>query len=92
MQVRPRPHLVACWHDLVRSQRNPNIPASTNRLEGGRGRLKPRVHLPRGLKTEAGALNFVGPTRQREPRLYRTPNVELRRLTQKGEPAQNESI
>ena len=53
-------HLVARWNDLVRSQRQPDIPASTNRLEGWFGRLKPRARLTRGLKTEAGALNFVG--------------------------------
>ena len=35
------------------------MPASTNRLEGWFGRFKPRARLARGLKTEAGALNFV---------------------------------
>ena len=53
-------HLVARGNDRVRSQRNPDIPASTNRLEGWFGCLKPRGRLTRGLKTEAGALNFVG--------------------------------
>ena len=53
-------HLVVRWHDLVRSQRNANIPAPTNRLEGWFGRFKPRARLTRGLKTEAGAHHFVG--------------------------------
>ena len=47
-------HLVERWHDLVRSQGNPEVPASTNRLEGWFGRFKPRARLTRGLKTEAG--------------------------------------
>ena len=52
-------HLVERWHELVRSQGDPEVPASTNRLEGWFGRFKPRARLTRGLKTEAGALNFV---------------------------------
>ena len=52
-------HLVERWHELVRSQDHPGVPASTNRLEGWFGRFKPRARLTRGLKTEAGALNFV---------------------------------
>ncbi|MXZ42676.1 MAG: hypothetical protein F4Z18_13130 [Caldilineaceae bacterium SB0666_bin_21] len=52
-------HLVERWHELVRSQENPKVPATTNRLEGWFGRFKPRARLTRGLKTEAGALNFV---------------------------------
>ena len=52
-------HLVEGWPDLVRSQHDPDVPASTNRLEGWLGRFKPRARLARGLKTEAGALNFV---------------------------------
>ena len=60
-EVRQLPgRLVARWNDLVRSQRHPDIPASTNRLEGWFGRLKPRPRLTRGLKTEAGARHFVG--------------------------------
>ncbi len=46
-------HLVARWHDLVRSQRHPDIPASTNRIEGWFGRVKLRARLTRGLKTDA---------------------------------------
>ena len=53
-------HLVTRWHDLVRSQHNPKVPASTNRLEGWFGRFKPRARLTRGLKTEAGTRDFVG--------------------------------
>ena len=48
-------HLVARWNNLVRSRRNPDIPASTHRLEGWFGRLKPRARLARGLKTHGMA-------------------------------------
>ena len=59
-EVRPRLwHLVARWHDLMRSQHNLKGPASTNQLEGWFGRFKPRARLTRGLKTEAGARYFV---------------------------------
>lgn len=34
-------HLVTRWHDLVRSQYNPKVAASTNRREGWLGRFKP---------------------------------------------------
>ena len=34
-------HLVARWNDRVRSQRNPDTPASTHRLEGWFGRPGP---------------------------------------------------
>ena len=44
-------HLVERWHELVRSQGNPKVPASTNRLEGWSGalwaRFKPRARLTR---------------------------------------------
>ncbi len=53
-------HLVVRWHDFVRSQHHPKVPASTNRLEGWLGRFKPRARLTRGLKTEAGTRHFVG--------------------------------
>ena len=53
-------HLVVRWNDLVRSQHQPKVSATTHRLEGWCGRLKPRARLTRRLKTEAGALNFVG--------------------------------
>lgn len=52
-------HLAERWHDLVRSQGNPKVSASTNRLECWFGRFKPRSRLTRGLKTETDALNFV---------------------------------
>ena len=62
-EVRALLHLVEGWNDLVRSQWDPAVPASTNRLEGWSGalraRFKLRAHLTRGLKTEAGTLNFV---------------------------------
>jgi len=42
-------HLVERWHELVRSQDHPRVPASTNRLEGWSGalraRFKPRARL-----------------------------------------------
>ena len=58
--MRPRLwHLVARWHDLVRSQHNLKVPASTNQLEGWFGRFKPRARLTRGLKTETSARHFV---------------------------------
>ena len=62
-------HLMEGWNDLVRSQRDPAVPTSTNRLEGWFGRFKPRARLTRGLKTEAGTLNFVQgwPTAWPEP-------------------------
>ncbi len=52
-------HLVERWHELVRSQGHSKVPASTNRLEGWFGCFKPRTRLTRGLKTEAGTLNFA---------------------------------
>ena len=52
-------HLVERWHEVVCSQGNPKVSASTNRLEGWFGRFKPRARLTRGLKTEVGPLNFV---------------------------------
>ncbi len=52
-------YLLERWHNLMRSPRGPDIPASAHRLEGWFGRFKPRVWLARGPKTEAGALNFV---------------------------------
>ena len=52
-------HLMERWHDLVRSQRDPDILTNTNRLEGWFGRFKPRARLAQGFGTEAGALNFV---------------------------------
>lgn len=52
-----------CGYGRVRSQGHPKVPASTYRLEGWSGvpwaRFKPRAHLMRGLKTEAGGLHFV---------------------------------
>ena len=50
-------HLIENWSDLVRCARDPDVPASTNHIEGWFGRFKPRARLARGLKTEAGALN-----------------------------------
>ena len=47
-------HLVARWNDLVRSQHNPKVPASTDLLEGWFSHFKPQARLTRGLKTKAG--------------------------------------
>ena len=52
-------HLIERGPNLVRSQHDPNVPASTNRIEGWFGRFKPRARLARGLMTETGTLNFV---------------------------------
>ena len=49
-------HLVERWPDLVRSQHDPEVSASTKRLEGWFGRFKPKAHLSRGFGTPAGIL------------------------------------
>lgn len=46
-------------HGLMCSQGDPDIPASTHRLEVGFGRFKSRARLARGFGTETRALNFV---------------------------------
>ena len=53
-------HLMARWNDLVCSQRNPDISASTNCLEGWFGCFKPWARLTRGLEAEAGGRHFMG--------------------------------
>lgn len=53
-------YLVTRLHDLVRSQRNPKVSTSTNRLDGWFGRFKSRAWLTRGLETEVGTRHFVG--------------------------------
>ena len=40
-------HLVERWHDLVRSQGNPAVPASANRLESWFGCFKTQTSLTR---------------------------------------------
>ncbi len=52
-------HLVENWANLVRCARDPDVSAPPNRIEDWFGRFKPRAWLARGLKTEAGAFNFV---------------------------------
>ncbi len=55
------PVLLTLWEAVMqgRVRLYPKVPASTYRLEGWFGRFQPRGRLTRGLKTEAGALNFV---------------------------------
>ena len=48
-------HLLERRHNLVCSQGNPKVPASTTRLESWFGSFKPWTRLTPGLKTEAGA-------------------------------------
>ena len=52
-------HLLVKWRELTLHQRRANVPNSTNWLEGRFGRIKPRYRMTRGLKTDAGALNFM---------------------------------
>ena len=52
--------LVARWNDLACCQHHPIVPAFTTGLEGWFGCFKTLACLTRGLKTEAGALHFVG--------------------------------
>lgn len=52
-------HLLERWHQLTVYQRQPGVPRSTNWLEGRFGRIKPRCRLTRGLKTDAGTVNFM---------------------------------
>lgn len=53
-------HLIVRWHELVHSQHNPRVPATTNRLEGRSGHFKLCARLTRRMKTEAGAHHFMG--------------------------------
>ncbi len=64
VRLRPEVRKLLCnlmerWYELIRSQGNPKVPASTNRLEGRFGRFKPRARLTQGLKTEVSALHFA---------------------------------
>ncbi len=52
-------HLPERWRQMTLHQREPGVPNSTNWLEGRFGRIKPRYRLPRGLKSAAGAANFM---------------------------------
>ena len=72
-------HLVERWHELVRSQGNPKVPASTNRLEGWFGRFKTRARLTRRLKTE------------RSPQL-RAPDGPQHGLKRRMEPTCTEDV
>ena len=52
-------HFLERWNQMRIHCRAPDVPATTNRLEGRFGRLKPRVRRARGFPTRAGARNFL---------------------------------
>ena len=52
-------HFQERWRQMILHQREPEVPNSTNWLEGRFGRIKPRYGLTRGLKSDAGAVNFM---------------------------------
>ena len=52
-------HFLERWNQMRIHDRAPDVPATTNRLEGRFGRLKPRVRRARGFPTRAGARNFL---------------------------------
>ena len=52
-------HFLEHWNQMRIHCRAPDVPATTNRLEGRFGRLKPRVRRARGFPTLAGARNFL---------------------------------
>ena len=52
-------HLLERWRQMTVHQRLPEVPNSTNWLEGRFGRVKPRYGMTRGLKTDSGAVNFM---------------------------------
>ena len=52
-------HCLERWNPMRIHCRAPDGPATTNRLEGRFGRLKPRVRRARGFPTRAGACNFL---------------------------------
>ena len=52
-------HFQERWRQRTRHQKEPEIPDSANGLEGKFGRIKPRYRLTRGLKSDAGAVNFM---------------------------------
>ncbi len=84
-------HLVECWHEVMRSQENPKVPASTNRLEGWFGRFKPRVRLTQGLKTEVGAPQLRVPDGPQHGLKRRTQPLGRRHAQDGPPPKINES-
>ncbi len=52
-------HFLERWNQMRIHCRAPDVPATTNRLEGRFGRLKPRVRRARGFPTVAGARHFL---------------------------------
>ncbi|MCY3658135.1 MAG: transposase [Caldilineaceae bacterium] len=52
-------HFLERWNQMRIHGRAPDVPATTHRLEGRFGRLKPRVRRARGFPTRAGARNFL---------------------------------
>lgn len=47
------------WRQMTLHRRRDGVPDSTNWVEGRFGRIKPRYRTTRGLKTDAGAINFM---------------------------------
>ena len=47
------------WREMTLHRRREGVPDSTNWVEGKFGRIKPRYRCTRGLKTDAGAINFM---------------------------------
>ena len=52
-------HLPERWRQTTLHQRETGVPNTTNWLEGRFGRIKHRYKLTRGLKSAAGAANFM---------------------------------
>ena len=52
-------HLQERWRQMTLHQKEPEVPNSTNWLEGWFGRIKPRYKLTRELNSTAGAANFI---------------------------------
>ena len=52
-------HLLERWRQMTVHQTRPEVPMSTNYLEGKFGRIKPRYRTTRGLKTDTGAITFI---------------------------------
>ena len=52
-------HLQERWRQMTLHQRDPEVPNSSNWLEGRFGRIKPRYRLTRGLNSDSGAANFM---------------------------------
>ena len=47
------------WREMTLHRRSEGVPDSTNWVEGKFGRITPRYRCTGGLKTDAGAINFM---------------------------------